>query len=96
MFQSLKALEKTLQEFQQNIGDKSVNMDDIFIWLEKYVRAVFDAATVTRRGDELIVPLEASFNIAITLFEMIDSGGEGVDDRMADELKKIKAKYMGG
>lgn len=95
MYQSLKSLESTLREFEDKIGDKRTAVDDVFIWLEKYVRSVFGNAGATKRGDDLIPPLDAVFSIAITLFELIDSGGDGVDDRMAEELKKIKAKYMG-
>jgi len=95
MFQSLNVLEKTLQEFEEKIGDSRVSIDDVFIWLEKYVRSVFGSSAGTKRGDDLVLPLEAAFNIAITLFELVDTGTEGVDDRMAEELKKIKARYMG-
>ncbi len=96
MLQSLKTLAQTLQEFEGAIGDKRVDLDDIFIWLEKYVRTVFSSSAVTKRGDDLVVPLDTAFNIAIRLFQLIDSGSEGIDDRMADELQKIKTRYMGG
>jgi len=95
MFGSLKTLEKTLEEFEEKIGDRRVSIDDVLIWLEKYVRSVFGSGSVTKRGDDLVLPLEAAFSIAITLFELIDTGAEGVDDRMSEELKKIKARYMG-
>jgi len=95
MFQSLKALAQTLKEYESKIGDKSVDFDDIFTWLDKYVRTVFQNSAATKRGDDLIVPLDAAFSIAIRLFELIDTGTEGIDERMADELKKIKARYMG-
>ena len=44
---------------------------------------------------ELTVPLDAAFNIAIQLFRMIDAGGDGLDDKMAEELEKIRVKYLG-
>ena len=95
MFQSLRDLETTLGEFERAIGEKRVELDDIFIWLNKYVRAVFSSGARSKKGDELTVPLDAAFNIAIQLFKMIDAGDDGLDDKLADELEKIRVKYLG-
>ncbi len=95
MFQSLRDLEATLGEFERAIGQNRVELDDIFIWLNKYVRAVFSSGAKSKKGDELTVPLDAAFNIAIQLFKLIDTGEDGLDDRMADELEKIRVKYLG-
>ncbi len=95
MFQSLRDLEATLGELERAIGEKRVELDDIFIWLNKYVRAVFSSGAKSKKGDELTVPLDAAFNIAIQLFRMIDAGGDGLDDKMAEELEKIRVKYLG-
>ena len=95
MLQSLRDLEATLGEFERAIGQKRVELDDIFIWLEKYVRAVFSSGARSKKADELTVPLDAAFNIAIQLFRMIDAGGDGLDDKMAEELEKIRVKYLG-
>ncbi|HSV97112.1 MAG TPA: hypothetical protein VLM75_09275 [Spirochaetota bacterium] len=94
MFQSLRDLEATLGEFERAIGQKRVEPDDIFIRLNKYVRAVFSSGVKSNKGDALTVPLDAAFNIAIRLFRMIDAGGEGLDDRMAEEFENIRAKNL--
>ncbi|MCU0848013.1 MAG: hypothetical protein MUD12_09025 [Spirochaetes bacterium] len=95
MFKNLKLLEDTLVEFEDRMGDRVTAVDDVLIWLEKYVRSVFSSRTAAKKGDELAVPLDAAFNIAIQLFGMIDIGADGVDDRLAEELTKIKARYLG-
>jgi hypothetical protein len=95
MFQSLRDLEATLGEFERAIGERRVELDDIFLWLNKYVRSVFSSGARIKKGDELAVPLDAAFNIAIQLFKMIDTGAEGVDDTLAEELEKIRVKYLG-
>lgn len=95
MFQSLRELETTLGEFERAIGEKRIEIDDLFIWLNKYVRAVFSSGSRVKKGDELTVPLDAAFNIAIRLFKMIDTGDEGLDDKLGEELEKIRVKYLG-
>ncbi len=95
MFQSLRDLEATLGEFERAIGQNRVELDDIFIWLNKYVRAVFSSGAKSKKGDELTVPLDAAFNVAIQLFRLVDAGGDGLDDKMAEELEKIRVKYLG-
>lgn len=95
MTKNLRALENTIVELETQIGDQIIEIDDLFIWLEKYIRSVFISKSVKKKGEELTVPLDAAFNISIRLFQMIDSGEDGVDDKLAEELVKIKTKYLG-
>jgi len=95
MLQSLKTLAQTLKELEGAIGANSLDLGEIMISLEKFVRTVYGNPTVNRKGDDFMVSLEAAFNIAIKLFSLVDTGSEGIDDRMVEELKKIKARYMG-
>lgn len=95
MLQSLKTLAQTLQEMEEAIGNGKLDLDEIFISLEKFIRTVYGNPAVNRKGDDFMVTLEAAFNISIKLFNLIDTGSEGIDDRMVEELKKIKARYMG-
>ncbi len=95
MTKSLEQLEKTIAELELRIGDRMLEVDDIFIWLEKYIRSVFSSKSASKKGEDLTLPLDAAFNISIQLFRMIDIAGDGVDDKLAEELLKIKTKYLG-
>jgi hypothetical protein len=95
MFQSLKTLEKTLYDLEKPIGLSAADIDEVLIWLEKYIRTVFSSGSLNKKGEELTVPLDAAFNIAIKLFSIIDKGSEGVDDKLSEELTKIKIRYLG-
>lgn len=95
MLKSFKELEQTLQSLEDRLGDRRTELDDVFLWLDKYLKSVFSSDERDKKGDALTVPLDAAFSIAITLFRIIDRGGSGLDDRMAEELTKIREKYLG-
>jgi hypothetical protein len=95
MLGSLKTLAQTIASMDDKIDDRRTELDDVFLWLDKYVKAVFLSTAVDKKGDDLTVPLDAAFNIAITLMKIIDRGASGLDDKMAEELTKIKERYLG-
>jgi len=96
MLTAISKLEKTLIEFNDKINDKSLEIGDIIIWMDKYIRTVFENYPKEKKGDELKVALDTAFNISISLFKLIDSGETGIDDKLSEELGKIKVKYLGG
>ena len=67
----------------------------MLLWFDRYIRSVFSSNGESKKGDDLKVPMDAAFNIAIRLFSIIDSGSDGADDKLADDLRKIKIKYLG-
>jgi hypothetical protein len=95
MLTSLQNLDTAITELKDIIGSNFVEIDDVLIRLEKFIRTVFAGDSKDKKGDELMVPLDAVFSIAIDLFRMIDTGNTGLDDKMVEELTKIKTKYLG-
>lgn len=95
MFADLKKLENTLAEMSDKIGERQYEIANIFIWLEKYIRIVYEERKNNLKGDDLKTALDSSINIAIELFDSIDAGSEGFDDKLAEEFKKIRDKYLG-
>ncbi len=95
MFAQLKNLENTLRELEPVIGKRQVEIDNVFIWLDKYLRIVFGNQTIHLKGDEQRVALDAVLNISIQLFESIDTGDEGLDEKLAEQFRKIKEQYLG-
>lgn len=67
----------------------------MLISLRKYVEIVSGDAVRQRKGDELKILLDAAFSVSIALFAGIDSGLDGFDDKIADELRELKTRYLG-
>jgi len=95
MLKSLETLDATITEMKDKIGGRFVEIDDIFLWLDRFIRNAFASDEKEKKGDDLMVPLDAAFNISIQLFGLIDKGNTGLDDKMVEELTKIKTKYLG-
>lgn len=75
--------------------ERKENFAHIFSWMAKYIEHVYSSANHDKSAAEMWVPLEASLNISIQLLKDIDRGHKGLDDQLADELQKIKERYLG-
>ncbi|HNV48348.1 MAG TPA: hypothetical protein PKJ16_14990 [Spirochaetota bacterium] len=95
MFSSYQLLGKTLDAVEARVSDRFEDLNSVFVLLDKYCTSVFASDAKEKKGEDLSVPLEAALNISITLLKMIDSGSTGPDDRIAEELTKIRDKYFG-
>lgn len=96
MKQELEELIEKLKENNEKIDrERKVNLGNIFSWMAKYIEHVYGNENHDKSAAEMWVPLEAALNISIQLLRDIDKGHKGLDDQLADELQKLKERYLG-
>jgi hypothetical protein len=96
MNQDLERLVTTFEELAPSMHTAYLlEMNAILISLERYVRITAGSRVSERKGAEFPIALESCFDVATRMFSMIDEGVTGFDDKMADELAKLKFKYLG-
>ena len=95
MNNELKELAVTLKEMQGLIDKDCTTVSEIITRLSRFIRSVYGDRKTHMTGEQLRLCLEDAFSISILLFSMIDTDVEGVDDRIASELSKLKIKYLG-
>lgn len=96
MLNELKELMSVIDRYEDKIDtERKAELESVFLWLAKYIETAYITETADKSMQELWAPLEAAFNIAISLFASIDKGDGGFDDSIAHELQKTKEKYLG-
>lgn len=95
MFQSIKSLQETLDQYESALLDNHVAIDDIISHLDHLIQLVAKDPQIHRKGESMNIALEAAFEVSLNAFRIIDKGDHGLDDKLVAELTKIRTKYLG-
>jgi len=95
MLGSLERLNLCMERLNSQAEARIVEVDGLLDNLCAFLDIILPQQTRERKGEDYVRALECAFNVAIGMFRAVDSGDEGLDDRVAKDLDGLKLRYLG-
>jgi hypothetical protein len=95
MHNAVNGLAGTLKQMEEKIGTDRAEVAELINRLNRYITNAYEERVVSMSGEKYRTCLDDAFAISIALFRHIDTGTDGLDDKMAQELAKLRVKYLG-
>ncbi len=95
MLESQEELNACIEALGPQSPATQLEIDGILNNLSAFLKICVPNQVRERKGEDLARALECAFNVSIGLFRMVDSGETGLDDQLAQDLDKLKLRYLG-